>query len=473
MATISSPGIGSGLDVSSIITQLMAIERKPLDQLETSETKIKSQISEVGKIKSAVSKFRDLAAKLASSDFWKQTTGTSSNSAVSVTTGTGAVAASYKVEVQSLAYAQSLASPVFASSSTTLAAGTLHIEMGTWGAGQTSFTADPDSSAVDITVEASDTLATLRDKINAAGAGVTATILTDASGARLVMRSKETGAENAFRTSVTPTGSTLDGFAFDPSSGVTGATQAQPAADATALINDLPVRSASNTMNDVVDGVTLTFNNTTVDPMTVTVAADSASMKKTMQDFASAYTELAKLIATDTKYDATSKTAGPLQGDSAIVGLQSRLRAMLGSSSAASSVFPRLSDAGFEQQQDGSLTVNSTKLDKALANLPELKLMFSNSSLSDASLDGFGKRFRTITDDVLGIDGSLSSRSEALSDKLERNQDQQDRLEERLAQTQARLEKQYSMLDAKLGTLNSLSTFVTQQVALWSKSSSS
>jgi flagellar hook-associated protein 2 len=473
MATISSPGIGSGLDVSSIITQLMAIERKPLDNLETAETKIQSQISEVGKIKSALSKFRDLAVKLASTSFWNQTTGTASNSAVSVTTGTGATAASYKVEVQTLAYAQSIASPTFASSSTTLSAGTLHIEMGTWGAGQTTFTADADSTAVDITVEATDTLASLRDKINASGAGVTATILTDASGARLVMRSNETGAENAFRTSVTPTGGTLDGFAFDPSSSVTGATLAQEGTDATALINDLPVRSASNTMNDVVDGVTLTFNNITVDPMTVTVAADSASMKKTLQDFASAYSELAKLIATDTKYDSTTKTAGALQGDSAIVGLQTRLRSMMGASSSASSVFARLSDIGFEMQQDGSLTANSTKLDKALANLSELRLAFANSSLTDPSLDGFAKRFRTITDDVLGIDGSLTSRADALADKLERNQDQQDRMEERLAQTQARIEKQYSMLDAKLGTLNSLSSFVTQQVALWSKTSSS
>lgn len=471
MATISSPGIGSGLDVSSIITQLMAIERRPLNQLETAETKIKNQISEVGKIKSAISKFRDLAVKLASNDFWRQTTGSASSSAVGVTTGTAATAASYKVRVQSLAYAQSIASPVFASSSATLSAGTLRIEMGTWGAGQSAFTADPDATAVDISVEAGDTLAMVRDKINASGSGVTATILSDASGARLVMRSKETGAENAFRTSVSPGGGALDGLAFDPSTGPGGATQAQAAADAVAFINDLPVRSASNTMNDVVDGVTLTFNNPTVEDVTVNVAADSAAMKKTLQDFASAYSELAKLIATDTKYDASAKTGGTLQGDSAIIGLQSRLRSMLGSSSAASTAFTRLSDAGFEMQQDGTLSVNSGKLDKALANLPELRLLFANSSLTDPSLDGFAKRLRTVADDALGIDGSLTTRNVGLTDKLDRNQKSQDRLEQRLAQTQARLEKQYTMLDAKLGSLNGLSSYVTQQIALWNKSS--
>src|SRR5688572_31095362 len=126
MATISSPGIGSGLDVNSIITQLMAIERKPLEKLESAETKIQNQISEVGKIKSALSKFRDLSVKLGSTTFWAQTTGTATNSAVSIATGSSAIAGSYKVQVDSLAYAQSIASPVFAASTTTLNAGTMH-----------------------------------------------------------------------------------------------------------------------------------------------------------------------------------------------------------------------------------------------------------------------------------------------------------------------------------------------------------
>jgi flagellar hook-associated protein 2 len=463
MATISSPGIGSGLDVSTIITQLMAIERRPLEQLETAETKIQSQISEVGKIKSAISKFRDLAVKLASTSFWAQTVGSASNSAVSVTTGSAAIAGSYKVQVDSLAYAQSIASPTFAASTTTLNAGTVHIE--------NPLAADPAATAIDITVEATDTLASLRDKINAAGGSVTASILTDASGARLMLRSKETGAANAFLVTTTG-GGALDGLSWNPQTATGGATSAQVAADAVAFINDIPVSSASNTMNDVVDGVTLTFNNTTVEPMTVNVTADAATIKQTLQDFASAYTDLAKLIATDTKYDATSRTAGILQGDSAIVGLQSRLRSLVGASSGASTAFARLSDIGFEMQQDGSLTANATKLDKAIANLAELELAFANASLTDPNLDGFAKRFRTVTDDVLGIDGALTSRADGLSAKLERNQDAQNRMEVRLAQTQARLEKQYTMLDAKLGTLSGLSSFVTQQVALWSKSSS-
>jgi flagellar hook-associated protein 2 len=216
--------------------------------------------------------------------------------------------------------------------------------------------------------------------------------------------------------------------------------------------------------------VTLTLNaETPAGAVNVTVAPDNAALKKTLTDFASAYTELARLIAADTKYDATTKKAGPLQGDSAIVGLQTQLRSMIGASSGASSAFARLSDVGFEMQQDGSLTVNTTKLDKAIANLPELRALFSNSSLTDPSLDGFGKRFRVVASDILGIDGSLTSRTDGLNEKLKRNQKQQDRMEERLAATQKRLEKQYSTLDTKLGALNGLSTYVTQQITLWNK----
>ena len=167
-----------------------------------------------------------------------------------------------------------------------------------------------------------------------------------------MIRSKDTGAANAFRTSVSGGGPT--NLAYDPSSGVNNAIRSQTAANAAATINGLPVSSATNALVDVLDGVTLTLNDETTAPVTVSVKPDTEAIKKTLQDFAAAYTELAKLIATDTKYDAATKTAGPLQGDSAVIGLQSRLRAMMGATSGASSVYARLSDVGFEQQQDGT-----------------------------------------------------------------------------------------------------------------------
>ena len=464
--TISSAGIGSGLDVNSIVSQLMAIERQPLTALETKATAIQSTVSEYGKIKSAVSTLRDLASKLASSTTWGQTTSNSSSTAVSATTNNSA-AGSYTVEVQALASVQTIATGTAVPATTTPGAGTLRIELGSYNAGQTSFTPKAGATAVDIAVAATDTLADVRDKINAAGAGVTALIMTDASGSRLLIRSNTSGAANAFRTSG------IASLAFDPSVGVTTMTQSQKAADAAATVNGLAVTSPSNTLSNIVDGLTLNLSTLTTGPVTVNVVTDAEALKKTITDFAAAYTALVKLIATDTKYDPTTKKGGILQGDSAATGLQRQLRTLAGASSGASDLFGHLSDAGLELQGDGSMTVNATKLANALGNLAEVKKLFANSDLLDPSKDGFGKRFRVITDAMLGVDGALTTRTDGLGQQLQRNQKDQDALQVRLDGIEKRMRAQYTALDATMALLNSKSNYITQQIAAFNASNSS
>ena len=210
MATISSAGVGSGLDVNGIITQLMAIERQPLTALQREETKLTTKVSDVGKLQGLVSTMRDKAGSLSSSTLWSQTAGSSADAgAVSVTTTNGAAVGSYSVAVQQLAAAQTVSSRVFTASDTAaqFGPGTLTIELGTWTGTPTSgFTPKTGAPAVTVTIDAADdTLAEVRDKINAANAGVTATIVNDASGARLAIRSTATGAENGFRISATET----------------------------------------------------------------------------------------------------------------------------------------------------------------------------------------------------------------------------------------------------------------------------
>lgn len=465
MATISSAGIGSGLDVNSIVTQLMAIERVPLEKLQTKATTIQSTVSEYGKIKSAISTMRDLASKLASTATWAQTTTNSSSSAVAAASN-GSAAGTYSVEVTKLASVQTLATAVQPAGST-LGSGTLRIELGTWGTGQTSFTPKAGATAVDITVADTDTLADVRDKINAAGAGVTALVMTDSSGSRLLIRSNATGAENAFRTSG------VAALAFDPSAGATTMTQSQTASDAAALVNGLAVTSTSNTLTNIVDGLTLTLNAETTlsGPVTVNVVTDTEALKKTLTDFAAAYTAVVKLIAADTKYDPVAKKGAILQGDSAATGMQRQLRTLAGAASSASAVFGHLSDIGLELQGDGSMTVNGTRLGAALANVAELKKMFSSSSASDPSLDGFGKRFRVVADSMIGIDGALTTRTDGLGQQLQRNQKDQDALELRLAAIEKRYRAQYTALDTAMAQISTQSAYITQQVAAWSASS--
>jgi flagellar hook-associated protein 2 len=479
MASISSPGIGSGLDVNSIITQLMAIEQQPLTVLQTKATTIQSTVSEYGKIKSAISTMRDLASKLASTTTWAQTTTNSTSSAVAAAS-TGSSAGTYSVEVQKLASVQTLATAVQPATAA-LGGGTLHIELGTWGAGQTSFTPKAGATAVDVTVAATDTLADVRDKINASGAGVTALVMTDSTGSRLLIRSNATGADNAFRTTVTDDdggnadAAGLSQLAFDPSAGAAQMTQSQTASDAQATVNGLAVTSDSNTLAGIVDGLTLTLNAETAltGPVTVNVVTDTDALKKTLTDFAAAYTAVVGLIATDTKYDAVAKKGAILQGDSAATGMQRQLRTLAGSASAASATFGHLSDIGLELQADGSMTVDGTKLDAALANPAELKKMFSASSATDPTLDGFGKRFRVIADSMIGIDGAVTTRTDGLGQQLQRNQNDQDALQTRLTAIEARYRAQYTALDTAMAQLQTQSSYVTQQIAAWAANSGS
>ena len=477
MATINSAGIGSGLDVNSIITQLMAIERQPLNVLQTRATALQGTVSEYGKLKAAISTLHDLSIKLAGATPWAQTTSTSSNPAAVTSATSGSSPGHYTVEVQALASVQTLATGTFASATTAPGAGTLHIELGTWGAGQTSFTPKAGAAVVDITVAAADTLTEVRDKINQAGAGVTALIMTDASGSRLLLRSNSSGAVNAFRSTVTDADGVnnnaagLSALAYDPSAGAAVMAQTQTASNAAATLNGLAVTSASNSLANIVDGLTLTLSAVTTTPVNVDIATDRDALKKTMTDFADAYSAVVKMIATDTKYDPVSKKGGILQGDTAATGLQRQLRALVGAASGASTLFTHLSDAGFQLQGDGSMSVNATRLDSALANLPELKKAFSNSSLVDPTLDGFAKRFRVVTDAILASDGSLATRTDGLGQQLQRNQKNQDSLTLRLSGIEKRMRAQYTALDARMAQLNGTSSYVTQQINAYNANS--
>ena len=476
--TISSAGIGSGLDVNGIVTQLMAIEQRPLTLLTNAASAIQSKISAFGALQSAQSSFRDAAQALSTESTWSTTTGASSDAGtVGVSTSSTAAAGTYAITVQSLAAAQSVATATFNSSAAAVGAGTLHIDLGSWNVGQTSFTAQAGSTGLDITVAPTDTLASVRDKINTAAAGVSATIVTDASGARLVLSSSKTGTANGFRiTAADSDGNNTDpnglsALAFDPAGGTTGAVRTQAAANATATINGLSVSSASNVLTDVVQGLSLNLVKLTASPIQITVAQDTASSRTAITGFVTAYNNLAKLLSSDIKYDSSTKAAGVLQADSTAVSLQRQLRNMLGASSASSSVFATLSQAGLELQADGTLKINDTKLTAAMGNMPEVKKLFaSNDVAGKGANDGFALRLRKFGDAVLGTDGMLTTRTAGLNTSLTANTKNQDAMSTRLAATEARMRAQYSALDTKMATLNALNTYMTQQIANWNKS---
>ena len=480
MATISSPGVGSGLDVNSIITQLVAVERVPLTKLESEAKALEAKLSTYGKVKSAISALRDAASALTRSETWSRTTGTSSDAgAVAVTTGASTKAGNYSIQVNQLAAAQSNATGVFASADSLVGEGTLSIELGTWGTGQSSFTPKVGATAINITVgPPAESLAQLRDKINASGAGVIASVLTDASGARLVLRSSSPGASNAFRVTVNDgdgnngDGLGLSALAFDPSAGMLTMAQALAAANASATLNNLPIDSQGNTLVDVLDGMTITLNRVTSAPVLLSAAQDTPALRKSVDAFVTAYNDLNKLLADQTKLASAAQNATSLHGDSAAVAIRSQMRQLLGSTSAASSTFTRLSEAGFDVQRDGSITVNETKLASALANPTEARKLFGNVDTLVSANNGVATQIRTMADRLLGTDGTIVTRSEGLRKRIDLNQDRQDHLTDRIAQVEKRLRAQYTALDRQMAQLNSLSGYITQQLTVFNNSGS-
>lgn len=478
MASVTSLGIGSGLKVEDIITGLMNVEKKPVEVLESRAADINAKISAYGALTSAMEDFQTASVALAGLGTFNSMNGSSTNaSAVAVSTSTGASAGSYAVEVQQLATAQSISSKSYTAATSPVGTGTLKIDIGNWNSGNTTFTPNASNKTLSVEVTAADTLTTLRDKINALGAGVNASILNDASGARLVINSRETGSTNGFRITATDSDGTdtdnlgLSALAYDPPNAASATTLRQVGTDAQATVNGLPVTSASNTLTNVVEGVTLTLGAKTTSPVSVAVSPDTEKVKKALTDFTKAYNTLTTLLSKQTKYDEATKTAGMLQGDSTAVSLQRQLRNLVGASSPASSVYQTLSSVGVSLQADGTLAVDDTKFTKALtSNLGEVRKLFTATDLTNSSRSGIGTQLRKFSDAVLSVEGSLTSRTEALNKSLARNDTETKKAQSRVDDVEKRLRAQYSALDTKMSNLNSLNTYITNQIAAWNKS---
>jgi flagellar hook-associated protein 2 len=474
---LSSPGIGSGLDVNSIVSQLVELERRPLVNLRSAATFIQTQVSAYGRVQSLVSALRDAAQGLARPSLWTQTTAGSSNpSAFTATASANAAPGSYEVQITQLARAHSLASPAFGAATDTVGTGRLTIEWGRWPEpplgdppDPATFTVRTDKQPLVIDFDdAATTLGSVRDRINAAKAGVTASIVRDANGARLTIRSDSTGVENAVRITATDLGGApltagLAAFAYPPGDPSVGMRQTQAAANALATINGLGVESSSNRFGEVIDNVSFTAMAVTTAPATLTVSNDNAAQRKAVQDFVAAFNALNSYLVDQTKYDETNKIGGALQGDSTVLTLRGQLRSLLRETGGSGlSFFDLLSRSG-DAPRDGTLTLDAAKLDAALADPQKLGRLFAGDG--DA-LAGIATRFKQVGDRMLGTDGVLSARQDGLSARLKRNQAEQDRVNDRVERTRERLLQQYRALDVRLGQLTALSTYVNQQMTM-------
>ncbi|MEQ6436179.1 flagellar filament capping protein FliD [Comamonas sp. w2-DMI] len=361
--TISSAGIGAGIDGNSIISQLTALQRsQPLQRLKDAASSLDTQISTVGTLKSLMSTLQDAARKVTDKGAWQLATATSSNTAVAVKVTGAALPSSSTIEVSQLARAQTLASAQFS-----VASGAAAAKFGV--AGKLVLTSSSDSSkiaAIEITADM--TLTQVAEAINKQSSvtGVTASVIKDANGERLSMNAKNSGAANGFTVigdSVHPTSpEVLTALGLDASgdprvSAPPAATDAvlQQGLNAKAKVNGIDVESATNEFKQTLPGLSFTVSQVTQAgaPALVTVAADTDGMKKNLQAFIDAYNALNAKLADVTKYDAESKTRGVMQGDSSIVSITSELRATLSSNLGGIN----LSDLGIQMGKGGAAVV--------------------------------------------------------------------------------------------------------------------
>jgi flagellar hook-associated protein 2 len=463
MASITSTGVGSGLDVNTIVTSLMSLEKRPLTQLQTQASSIQTRLSAFGSLQGQLANLGDVAARLGQASAWTPMLADSTDSAsVSATASASATAGSHAIEVQQLAQAQVLATGPYASSTTVVGTGTLTLEIGATVGG--AFSAKSGSSPVAIAITAANqTLAGIRDAINGAKAGVTASIVTGSDGARLVLRGAEGAASSVRLTVVDGDGTATDmaglsALAWDPAA-ATGAGrnlgQSQVAQDARFTVDGVALTSATNTPSDVLEGVALTLKKVTASPIQVGVSVQTVAVRKNVNDFVAAYNALNSLLRNQTQADPSGKSRGALQADSSAVALLNQLRTMLRGDVTGGSGVSGLAAAGIELQRDGSLLVKDDKLTPLLSKPQELARLFSQAqSGTDANSRGFGVRFKEWAKTLAGEAGPLASRVDSLKRSVTDNEKRQDLLQDRLERTEARLRAQYQRLDSQMSDLN-------------------
>ena len=461
MTTITSLGTGSGLDLEGLVTKLMAAESAPLTALQKKQSSYATKISALGSLSSSLSSLQTAANALmagtlqtASAKFTSYTATLTNTAVASATASTGAVSGKYSLEVSQLAGGQQLTGSPYASSSTsvTTGAGILKLELGTL---TTPSTYSPDAARTyNLNLAAGATLADVRDAINAANAGVTASIVNGTNGSQLVLNGKE-GANNVMRLSG------IAGLTYDPvAAGAQPFTQNTPAQDALFKLNGIAATSSSNTVSGALDGVTLQLTATNVGaPTSLSVTQDVATnLTQSLQAFVTAYNATYSKMAALGAYDPASKVAGDLQGNSTLTTAQSQIRRAITNTNSGSSTSPYkiLNNIGVSISVTGTLSIDSSKLNAAIkADPTTVANLVSN----------VGSAFNTTINNLITAGGPISIATNGLNTTVKSIQAQEDKMQTRLTAIEARYRAQFSAMDSVVAKFKSTGDFLTSFIS--------
>ena len=448
MASLTSTGLGSGLDINSIVEQLVAAERAPsANRLTQRESKANEELSALGKFKSALAGFKDSLGKLTDADTFQGRTVTVEDDTVfKASADSASLPGNYSVEVINLAAAQRLRSLGFSDATSAIGTGNLTITVN--GQATSILISEPANSLNDI-----------RSAINDApdNPGVRATIINASDGAHLVISSTETGAANAITIAVSGGDGGLAALAYDAGAPSNPMMQLQAAADANVVIDGFPVTSSSNTIAGAIDGVTL--NLVSARPGTMldfSVEYDPDGAKTSVQGFVTAYNKLIDTVAELTRYNADTRDAAPLLGDATVRGIRDQLRREI--SSLGAGVYNSLASIGVTTEINGKLAVDDTRLSTAIdTDFDAVGALFSGSN-------GLAKRLENIAEASLSSGSSITTRETSLKSTLKGITSQRETLDERIEKVRIRLLDQFNAMDRLLGQLKNTSAFLSQQL---------
>ena len=466
--TLTAPGIGSGLDVKSLVTQLMALEQRPMTLLTSQESRYQAKLSSLGTIKSALSTLQSAASGLTSSSTSQYSSTVADASILTTTPTSNASPGTYKVTVSALAQAQKLLSGGTASMADAIGGGgstTLTFTLGTISSdlgavdgvySDAHFAANPGKSPVSVVIDGTNnSLTGIRDAINNANAGVTASIINDGgtSPYRLTITSNDTGAANSLSIAASGDAAVAALLAYDPQ-GTQHLTQTQVARNAALSVDGVAITSASNSVTDAIQGVTLNLTKVHANPLTdftsVTVQRDSSGLNPAMSALLNAYNGLNKTVG-----GLTGKAAA-FQGDSGVLEMRSKVRDILTAPQATGAGITLLTQLGISFQKDGSLAVDSAKFNAAVT---------ANPAAAAAFTAALGRAVNAAATNLLGSAGPITSKTDGLNNSIKNIQKREADLQHRLDATQARYQKQFSDLDTLLGKMAQTSTYLTQQLA--------
>ena len=468
---ITSLGVGSSLDLAGLLSQLQAAELAPTTVLANQINSAQTKISAYATLQSAIQAVQSAAATLGKASTFDSVKSSVTGSDITATAATGAIAGSYKVVVTALAQADQL------QSSTAIPTATAGSQSFGSGGSITITLANGSSNTIDLTGNSDTSLQGVINAINNdSSAGVNATAVNNGSGGEyLMLTGSQTGSTNAI-SSISVSGNSTLASALTYTAGASSGntlTLSQSAQNAAATINGIAVTSSSNTIASAINDVTLTLNSVTASggSNTLNLTADASVPENAVQAFVTAYNTLQSTIGSLTAFNTANSTSSPLTGDntthSAQTAIAAALRVYIGTGTLQS-----LADLGITTDaQTGKLNLDTTKLDTAITTDPtDVSAMFTGTS-------GLAAQMQSATNTILGnsasgVTGTLSYATSGLQQTITALQNQYNTLLSTVTGDMNRYRTEFTNLDTLLSTMNSTSTYLTQQFDAMNSSSS-